>query len=131
MRNSCNMVLWLAASAIGCTSNPDRPARSSVGCAQAVIAQRLPARLGDKLTHCMAGALIAHYCSPTEARMAGIAKEVRDAFTGGDVERADLQATLAGVRCAASATDVAATEACCAQVCAACSRDAPGRDTAR
>ena len=131
MRNSCNIVLCLAASLIGCASNPERPARSSLGCAQAAIEQRLPAHLGDKLTHCMAGALIAHYCSPTEARMAGVAKEIGDAFTGGDVERADLQATLAGVRCAASATDVAATEACCTQTCATCSHDAPGRDATR
>ena len=123
--------MWLAMAAAGCTSNPDRPALSSLGCAQAAIRQRLPAHLGDKLTHCMAGALIAHYCSPTEARMAGVAKEIRDAFMGGDVERADLQATLAGVRCAANATDVAATEACCTQACAACSRDASGRDTMR
>jgi hypothetical protein len=118
-----SLVVWLAASANGCTSNPGRPARSSLGCAQAVIEQRLPPHLGDKLTHCTAGALIARYCSPLEARMAGVAKEIRDAFTGGDVERADLQATLTGVHCASVDTDIAAIEACCAQTCAVCSRD--------
>jgi hypothetical protein len=38
----------------GCTSSPARPARSSVGCAQAVVDQHLPAHLSDKLAHCMA-----------------------------------------------------------------------------
>jgi len=115
----------------GCTSNPARPARSSVGCAQAVVDQQLPVHLGDKLAHCMAGALIAHYCSPTEARMAAFAKEIRDAFTGGDVEWADVEATLAGVRCASNAADVTAVQACCVSTCVACARAPHAADAAR
>jgi hypothetical protein len=112
---------WLLTALLaGCTTNPERPARSSAGCAQAVIDQYLPAHLTDKLAHCISGGLIARYCSPTEARLAGIGKEIRDAFTAGDVERADVQATFAGVQCARSASDVATIEACCASTCAAC-----------
>ena len=79
----------------------------------------------------MAGALIAHYCSPTEARMAGFGKEIRDAFTGGDVEWADLEATLAGVRCAPGAGDVTTIEACCVSTCVACARVPHSPDAAR
>jgi len=130
MRKAC-LVGLLVVVLSGCTSNPARPARSSVGCAQAVVDQQLPVHLGDKLAHCMAGALIAHYCSPTEARMAAFAKEIRDAFTGGDVEWADVEATLAGVRCASNAADVTAVQACCVSTCVACARAPHAADAAR
>jgi hypothetical protein len=99
-----------------CAANPQREARSSAGCARLVIERRLPQQPGDKLMHCVAGALIAAYCSPTEARLASVAKEIRDAFTAGDVELADVRATLDGIACARDAApgDVAAIEHCCA-----------------
>ena len=97
-----------------CTANPERAARSSVGCVRTVIEQRLPSQPNDKLAHCVAGALIAEYCSPTEARLAGVTKEIQDALTGGDVESADLRATLAGVGCArTTADDIRGIEDCC------------------
>jgi hypothetical protein len=99
--------------AAACASVPDRPAPSSAGCAQAAIDQHLPRELPDKLAHCVAGGLIARYCSPTEARMAGLAKEVRDIFGDGDAEWSDWQATRAGVQCADDSVDPAAIIACC------------------
>jgi len=83
-----------------------------VGCAQAVIDRNLPSGLPDKEAHCIAGGLIARFCSPTEARLAGVGKELRDLFGHGDPDLEDLRATLAGVRCAGSA-DPAAIVACC------------------
>jgi len=57
--------------------------------------------------------LIARFCSPTEARLAGLGKEVRDAFGPGDADWSDWQATRAGVRCAAAAADVTSIITCC------------------
>ena len=63
--------------------------------------------------------------------MAAFGKEIRDACTGGDVEWADLEATLEGVRCAPSDGDVTAIEACCVSTCVACARVPHPRDVAR
>src|SRR5262245_28271468 len=101
------------AAASGCVAIPDRPARSTLGCAEVAVERELRAGLSDKLEHCIAGSLIARYCSPTEARLAGVGKEIRDAFTGGDVELADVEATFAGVRCARDVHGVEAIEQCC------------------
>lgn len=87
--------------------------RSSAGCAQAVVDRHLPAGLHDKRAHCVAGGLIARFCSPTEARLAGLGKELRDAFGTGDADWSDWQATRSGVRCAASRADVVSIIACC------------------
>jgi hypothetical protein len=92
---------------------PDRPAPSSAGCARAAIDQHLPSNLPDKLAHCIAGGLVARYCSPTEARLAGLAKELRDMFGHGDAEWSDWTATRAGVRCAGDGADPGAIVACC------------------
>ena len=119
MRTRDPVWLLMALSA-GCATNPERPAQSSAGCVETVIARDLPAHLKDKLAHCVAGGLIARYCSPAEARLAGVAKEVRDLFTGGDVELADVQATFAGVQCAESASELTELEACCATTCKTC-----------
>jgi hypothetical protein len=97
----------------GCAATPDRPMRSSAGCAQAVVDRHLPAGLHDKRAHCVAGGLIARFCSPTEARLAGLGKELRDAFGTGDADWSDWQATRSGVRCAASRADVVSIIACC------------------
>jgi hypothetical protein len=96
-----------------CAVAPDRPARSSAGCAEAVLVRHVPAGLYDKRAHCVAGGLIARFCSPTEARLAGLGKELRDVFGAGDADWSDWQATRSGVRCAATGPDVAAILACC------------------
>lgn len=96
-----------------CASVPDRPAASSVGCAEAALDGHLRGGVSDKRAHCIAGGLIARFCSPTEARLAGLGKEFRDALGTGDADWSDWQATRAGVRCAASGADVAAIIACC------------------
>ena len=98
-----------------CAHIPNRPARpvaSTLGCAEAVV-NKLPKNLPDKTLHCLAAGFIARYCSPTEARMAGVGKEVRDLFTGGDAEWADLRADWKGIRCARHASDDDALNACC------------------
>jgi len=96
------LVVATAACLAGCASVPDRLAESSVGCAQAALDRYLPPDRPDKEQHCIAGGLIARFCSPTEARLAGFGKELRDLFGHGDPSIADLRATLTGVRCAGS-----------------------------
>ena len=61
---------------------------------------RLPKNIPDSHAHCLASGLIARYCSPTEAYMAGIGKEVRDLLGAGDAEWSDWRADRAGVACA-------------------------------
>lgn len=107
------MLAALAACLAGCAAAPDRPATSSAGCVRAVLDRHLPSGLRDKLAHCVAGGLLARFCSPTEARLAGIAKELRDVFTAGDADWLDWQATRAGARCSAPDADVASIVACC------------------
>src|SRR4026208_225982 len=101
-RNPAYALAGVLVCLVGCASAPDRPARSSVGCAEATLDQHLPSGLSDKRAHCIAGGLIARFCSPTEARLAGLGKEVRDAFGPGDADWSDWQATRAGVRCGAA-----------------------------
>ena len=118
------MIATMLGCLAGCAAQPDRPARSSAGCAEAVVRRHVPAGLYDKRAHCIAGGLIARFCSPTEARLAGFAKELRDLFGGGDADWADWQATRHGVRCAASRADVASIIACCENA-------APEKNTSR
>lgn len=99
----------------GCASNPERPAVSTVGCAEAVVAA-LPAGLTDPERHCVVSAGIAQRCSRFEAWLAGWGKEVRDAFGHGDASWADLQADRAGRRCAAAEGGTDALVDCCRQV---------------
>jgi hypothetical protein len=89
------VVLGLA----GCTASPERAASSSVGCAQAVVAD-LPPGLNDREKHCLASGGIALRCSPFEAWLAGWGKEAGDAFGGGDASREDVAANRIGRRCA-------------------------------
>jgi hypothetical protein len=105
--------LLLATCAGGCAAVPDRPARSSAGCARAAIEQHLPGNLPDKLAHCIAGGLVARYCSPTEARLAGLGKELRDIFGHGNAEWSDWNAARLGLRCADDGADPDAIIACC------------------
>ena len=102
IRAACLAVLGIA----GCAANPERPAPSTVGCAQAVVAA-LPPGLEDPEKHCLASAGIALRCSRFEAWLAGWAKEVGDAFGGGDPSLEDLEADRIGRRCANDAGDTA------------------------
>jgi hypothetical protein len=100
----------------GCASvrdRPPRPAHSSYGCMRAVLEEKLPANLPDKRAHCLAGGLIARYCSMGEAYLAGAGKEFRDLLNAGDVEWGDWRADRAGIDCARNAADDAALASCC------------------
>ena len=111
IRAACLAVLGLA----GCAANPGRPASSTVGCAQAVVAA-LPTDLADPEKHCLASAGIALRCSPFEAWLAGWGKEAGDALGGGDASREDLEANRIGRRCADDADETVETGAlleCC------------------
>jgi hypothetical protein len=96
----------------GCAATDTRPAASTLGCAEAGVAQ-LPEGLSDTEQHCLASALIARQCSPFEAWLAGWGKELRDAFGGGQASRADLRANQAGRRCASESGDPGLLLACC------------------
>ena len=102
----------------GCASDPQRPAVSTVGCAQAVVAQ-LPAGLSDPEKHCVASAGIARQCSPFEAWLAGWGKEAQDAFGGGNASREDLDADRRGRQCAAEPGGPETLVECCRRALAA------------
>ena len=108
------LVLCLA----GCTSTPGRPAVSTVGCAEAVVAA-LPPGLTDPEKHCLASAGIAQRCSRFEAWLAGWGKEVQDALGSGDASWDDLLADRAGRRCATAHAEPEALIECCRQALAA------------
>jgi hypothetical protein len=97
-----------------CSATATRPESSTLGCAQAVLDQHVPSGIKDKLAHCVAAALIARYCSPAEATLVSMGKEVRDMFGAGDAEWADWRADRAGIRCAAESVSDAAVSTCCA-----------------
>lgn len=96
----------------GCAGAPERPANSTVGCAEAVVAA-LPAGLGDPEKHCLASAGIARQCSPFEAWLAGWGKEVQDALGSGDASREDLVSDRLGRRCAAQPVAADGLLECC------------------
>jgi hypothetical protein len=100
-----------------CQSIPNPPPRlsaSSYSCMAAVVKDKLPAKVPDKRAHCLAAGLIARYCGRGEAYIAGMGKEIRDLFTGGDAEWADWRADRIGIRCALQSADDDALAACCA-----------------
>lgn len=103
----------------GCASTPERAARSSVGCANAVVAA-LPAGLTDPEKHCVASAGITQRCSRFEAWLAGWAKEIDDTFSRGDASWEDLDADRIGRRCASTHDDPDALIECCRQALPAC-----------
>jgi hypothetical protein len=109
------VVLTLLALA-ACASVPNRPpraAKSSYGCMEAVVKDKIPANLPDKRQHCLAGGLIARYCSGGEAYLAGVGKELKDLFGRGDAEWGDWRADRAGVACARSAGNDDELAQCC------------------
>lgn len=99
----------------GCASAPERPAKSSYACMAAVRAQ-VPSDIPDKRAHCLVAGGIAQRCSVTEARLAGVGKELRDVFTRGDASWADWRADRAGIACAGKSRDAGELAACCASV---------------
>jgi hypothetical protein len=102
----------LALCATGCNAVPDRPAASSRGCAEAVVAS-LPTGLTDTEQHCLASAGITQRCSRFEAWAAGWGKELRDALGAGDPSRRDLAANRRGRGCAAIGRTTDELLACC------------------
>jgi hypothetical protein len=90
-----------------------RPAKSSLGCMQAALRDRLPEQLPDSQAHCLAAGLIARYCSVTEASLASIGKEIGDLFGRGDAEWRDLQSDRRGIRCARDSRNDAGLRECC------------------
>lgn len=94
-----------------CASQPSRPAVSSYSC-MAAVRDALPAGLSDRAAHCQAAGGIAQRCSVVEARMAGIGKELRDLFTGGDASWADWRSDRAGIRCATHGAADSLAECC-------------------
>ncbi len=97
---------------VGCTSTPERPAESAVGCAEAVVAT-LPVGLTNPEKHCLASAGIAQRCSRFEAWLAGWGKEVRDALDEGDASWADLVDDRAGRHCASTLNGPDTLLECC------------------
>lgn len=96
----------------GCAGAPQRPATSTVGCAEAVVAA-LPPGLSDPEKHCLASAGIARQCSAFEAWLAGWGKEVRDAFGAGDADWEDLVSDRLGRQCAAQSIAADGLLECC------------------
>lgn len=91
----------------------ERPARSTLSCAHAVLDTKLPTPIPDAMAHCLAAGFIARYCSVGEAYLAGLGKEVEDTFGPGDAEWRDWQSDRRGIACAKRATDDAALYRCC------------------
>jgi len=98
----------------GCASTSERAARSSVSCANAVVAS-LPDGLTDQEKHCVASAGITLRCSRFEAWLAGWGKEIQDSVGYGDASWEDLDADRTGRRCASTHDEPDALIACCRQ----------------
>lgn len=117
MRAFPTLTLILALiSLAGCATVPNRPARlskSSYGCMDAVVEEKVPTGIPDKHAHCLASGLIARYCSGSEAYMAGAGKELRDLLGFGDAEWKDWQADRVGIDCARHANDDNEVAECC------------------
>ena len=112
------LTVILIALLTACASVPNKPtrlSRSSVGCMQAVVREKVSKDLPEKRAHCLAAGLIARYCSITEAYMAGSGKELADVVGGGDAQWEDWRADRAGIACARVAKDDAEVEECCAR----------------
>jgi hypothetical protein len=80
---------------------------------QTVVRDKLPVNLPEKDAHCVATALIARYCSVTEAYLAGAGKELRDLLGAGDAQWSDWQADRAGVDCAREPVGDTGRASCC------------------
>jgi hypothetical protein len=90
-----------------------RASHSSLGCMRVALTKHPLDRADDAQAHCVAAGLIALHCSPAEAWLASLGKEVSDVFGRGKAELRDLRADRAGIRCAYSATATAGVVDCC------------------
>ena len=109
------LMLTIFAGCVSVPNRPARPAKSSYGCMQSVVQEKMPAGLPDKRTHCVATGLIARYCSGGEAYIAGAGKELKDLLGAGDAEWDDWRADRAGIACAREAGDDTELANCCAK----------------
>lgn len=91
-----------------------RAATSPLGCVQTASRDIATGQHGDKRAHCLVAARIARRCSVSEATLAAYGKELRDLFTRGNAELADLRASRRGVACARAHGDDALLARCCA-----------------
>lgn len=89
------------------------------------IRDRVPAGLDDATRHCLASGLIALYCSPAEATLAGWGKELAGLLGEGDAEAADLRADRRGRDCARATGDAGDLLGCCLATASAGGRDLP------
>jgi hypothetical protein len=99
-----------------------RPAHSSLGCMRAAIKDRVPSALPDSQKHCIAAAMIAKYCSVTEATLASVGKELQDLLGPGDAEWRDLGSDRHGIDCARASASDEAVLACCLQTASSAKR---------
>ncbi len=104
----------IAVAAVGCVTQHERPAPSTLGCAEAVVDQ-LPPGLTDPEKHCLASALLVQQCSRFESWLAGWGKEIEDALGEGDADWDDLRSDRLGRKCAAQPGDTDQLLACCRQ----------------
>jgi hypothetical protein len=80
---------------------------------RAVVHEKLPPDLPERRAHCLAGGLIARYCSIGEAYLAGAGKELRDLLGAGDAQWSDWRADRAGIECARLVENDAGLAHCC------------------
>jgi hypothetical protein len=102
--------------AAGCAplaTSEQRPARSSLSCMRAAIADQDLADLPDAQAHCIAAGLIARRCSVSESMLASLGKEIEDLLGAGDAEWRDLGADRRGMNCARRATSDTDLRTCC------------------
>jgi hypothetical protein len=81
---------------------------------QAVVNDKLPPDLLERHAHCLAGGLIARYCSVSEAYLAGAGKELRDLLGAGDAQWTDWRADRVGIDCARHVQNDLELASCCA-----------------
>ena len=105
-------VLALAAVAAGCAAQPRAPASS---CMQQAVDSLVLEDLPDLRRHCLAAGTISIRCGNADAVVAGLAKEMSDAFGPGDASRRDLAANAAGRECARRSADATQLPACCGE----------------
>ncbi len=110
---AATLALIVVAGCVTVPNRPARPAKSSYGCMQAVVQNKLPAGLPDLRAHCLAAGLIARYCSGGEAYLAGAGKDLRDLLGPGDFEWKDWRADRAGIACARRASTDEELDVCC------------------
>ena len=102
--------------AAGCAplaKSEPRPARSSLSCMRAAIADQNLADLPDAQAHCIAAGLIARHCSVSESMLASLGKEIDDLLGVGDAEWRDLGADRRGMNCARRAASDTELRTCC------------------